>query len=193
MSSFFSHNELLQIGFAVLGNNVLISRHTSIYSPELIKIGNHVRIDDFCILSGNIELRGYNHIGAFCGLFGKAGIVLEDFSGLSGNCLVYSVSDDYSGRSLTNPTVPDIFKNLKSGPVSIKRHCIIGAGSILLPNITIGEGSAVGALSVVSKNLEEWTVYAGNPIVKIKERERNLLELEHQLHFERNRINNETK
>ena len=51
MNSFYSKEELKEIGFKKYGENVLISRKTSIYNPEKIIIGNNVRIDDFCILS----------------------------------------------------------------------------------------------------------------------------------------------
>ena len=52
MNTFYSKEELENIGFAEIGHNVLVSKKASIYKPELIEIGNNVRIDDFCILSG---------------------------------------------------------------------------------------------------------------------------------------------
>jgi len=68
-TSFLSKNELRQVGFARYGRNVLISRKVSFYYPEKIEIGNNVRIDDFCILSGHIVMGNYIHIAAYCGLF----------------------------------------------------------------------------------------------------------------------------
>ncbi|MEC2449247.1 acyltransferase, partial [Bacillus cereus] len=50
--SFYSQEELSEIGFLSVGENVLISKKTSIYNPGAISVGNNVRIDDFCILSG---------------------------------------------------------------------------------------------------------------------------------------------
>ena len=47
--SFLTQTQLHNLGFKSLGQNVLISDKASIYSPELISIGSHVRIDDFCI------------------------------------------------------------------------------------------------------------------------------------------------
>lgn len=179
MNSFYTENELLKMGFASLGKNVLLSRKSSIYSPSKITIGDNVRIDDFCILSGRITLGSYIHIAAYSSLFGGTeGIIMEDFSGLSSRVSIYAVSDDYSGKSLTNPTTPDKYKKLHSGRVIIGKHAIIGASSIILPNVEIKEGTAVGALSLVNKDLEEWSIYAGNPIKKIKERSKDLLELE---------------
>ena len=84
MNSFYSYEELQTIGFCSLGENVLISKKTSIYSAENISIGSNVRIDDFSILSGNILIGNNVHIAAGVYLFaGKTGIELEDFVGIS--------------------------------------------------------------------------------------------------------------
>ena len=81
MSNFLSREELAQLGVAEYGENVLIGRHAVLYSPEKLKIGNNVRIDDFTIISGNVHLHDYIHISQFCGLYGgDAGIVMEDYS-----------------------------------------------------------------------------------------------------------------
>ena len=79
MSSFYSVDELNTLGLKSFGENVLISRKCSIYSPEKISIGNNVRIDDFCILSGNISLGSHIHISAYSALYGTKGIIM-DFS-----------------------------------------------------------------------------------------------------------------
>ncbi len=69
---------------------------------------------------------------------------------------------------------------MKKGKVVINEHSIIGAGSVLLPNIVIGEGASIGALSLVSSNLESWTIYIGNPLKKLIKRSKNLLEKKEQ-------------
>lgn len=80
-TSFYSEEELKEIGLKSYGKNVLISRNATIYGADKISIGDNVRIDDFCILSGNISLGSYIHIAAYCGLFGgDAGIIMEDFT-----------------------------------------------------------------------------------------------------------------
>ncbi|WP_206521858.1 acyltransferase [Thermotoga sp. Ku-13t] len=173
------------MGFKSVGKNVLISRKASIYRPELIEIGDNVRIDDFCIVSGKIKLGSFIHIAAGCFLFaGEAGITMEDFSGLSARVCVYAVSDDYSGQYMTNPMVPMKFRNVISGHVLIKKHVIVGAGSIILPGVTIGTGAAVGSLSLVNKDVPDWTIVAGIPAKPLKERKKDLLELERQLYDE---------
>lgn len=77
MNSFYSKEELQNIGFKKIGENVLISKKASIYSPQNIIIGNHVRIDDFTILSGEIEMGDYVHISAYVALYGKYGIKIR--------------------------------------------------------------------------------------------------------------------
>lgn len=178
-TSFYSEEELREIGLYTYGKNVLISRNATIYGADKINIGDNVRIDDFCILSGNITLGSYIHIAAYCGLFGgEAGIIMEDFTTLSSRCAVYGVSDDYSGAALTNPMLPDKFRNVMEGAVTIKKHSIIGTGSSILPNVTIGEGCSVGSMSLVNKSIDAWGIYVGIPCKRIKERKKDLLELE---------------
>jgi acetyltransferase-like isoleucine patch superfamily enzyme len=176
---FLSPEELSKLSFKKLGKRVLISDKASIYNPELIEIGDNTRIDDFCVISGRVCLGRNVHIAVFCNIAGgEKGVFLEDFSGLAYGCHVFSQSDDYSGRSMTNPTVPDRYKNETKAPVFIKCHAIIGACSIILPGVVIEEGVAVGAMSMVTKSTEPWAIYFGVPAKKIKSRASALLEME---------------
>ena len=179
MNSYYSIEELQTIGFQSLGEEVRISRKCSIYSPEKMVIGNHVRIDDFCILSGHITFGNYIHIAASCLLFGgDDGIVLEDFTGVSSRSALYAESDDYTGGCFTNPTLPDEYRKIVHGGVSVKKHAIIGSGCTVLPGVVIGTGCAVGAMSLVNKTLDDWGVYVGVPCRRITDRNRDLLQLE---------------
>jgi Acetyltransferase (isoleucine patch superfamily) len=163
------------IGFKRVGINVKISRKVSIYNPEEITIGDHVRIDDFCILNGPIKIGSYIHISAYTALYGRGGIELEDFVTISSRVNVYSVNDDYSGEYLTNPMIPEQFTNVLSKPVIIKKYSIIGAGSIILPGVIIDEGVAVGALSLVKQSLDSWNIYGGIPCRFLNNRSKRLL------------------
>lgn len=178
-TSFYNRDELVDIGFRSFGENVLISRKASFYQPELIEIGNNVRIDDFCVLSGKVTIGNNVHIAVYSGLFGsKKGIYIADFANISSRVCIYAISDDYSGMSLTNPMIPDQYKCLEEKEVIIEKHVIIGTGSTILPGVTIGEGAAIGAMSLVKNNIDGWNVYAGIPIKKLGTREKKLLELE---------------
>ncbi len=179
MNSFYSKEELIELGLAHVGEEVLISRKCSIYSAENISIGNHVRIDDFCILSGKIVLDNYIHIAAYCGLFGgTAGITIEDYSTLSSKGTIYAISDDYSGETMTNPMIDDRYKNIMHKRVTIGRHVIIGTHSIILPGVIIEEGCAIGASSMITKDCKSWGIYIGTPAKRVKERSKRLLMLE---------------
>lgn len=178
-SNFYTTEELKTLGLKSFGTDVLISRKCSIYGASNINIGNHVRIDDFCILSGNITIGNYVHIGANTLLFGgNAGISLADFSGLSSRCAIYAATDDYSGASMTNPTIPEKYRNITSAKVSIEKHCIVGTGSTVLPGVTLKEGCAVGAMSLIMKSTLPWKIYFGVPARTLSERKKDLLELE---------------
>lgn len=175
MTSFYTKEELYTLGFNDVGENVLISRKTSIYGSNIMSIGNNVRIDDFCILSGEITLGSYIHIGAYCGLYGASGIIMEDYTGLSPRCTLFSTTDDFSGDFLISPMSPAEDCNVIGGRILIKKYSQIGSGTTIMQNLTIEEGVAVGAMSFVNRSLDEWTIYAGIPVRKIKERKRGLL------------------
>ena len=67
---------------------------------------------------------------------------------------------------------------MKLAPVFLREHVIIGTGSVIFPGVTIGKGSSVGALSLVSVSLDEWGVYFGVPVRKINIRSKKILTLE---------------
>lgn len=169
------------LGFASVGENVQISDCASFYGVSRITLGNNVRIDDFCVLAagvGGILIGNYVHIAVGSSLIGAGMITMSDFSGLSSRISIYSSSDDYSGATLTNPTVPSEYTGVTHADVFLGKHVIVGSGSVILPGVTIEDGVAVGALSLVSKNCKAFGIYAGNPARRIKERKRDLLDLE---------------
>lgn len=181
-TSFYTNEELKKIGLKQYGSNVLISKKASIYGASNIILGNNIRIDDFCILSGKIILGNNIHISAYSALYGgKAGIIIEDFSGISSRVCVFAVSDDYSGTFMTNPTIPDKYRCTDSKTVTIHKHVLIGSGCTILPGVDIGEGCALGAMSLCNKSMKEWMIYAGIPAVRIKNRNKNILKLEKKL------------
>jgi galactoside O-acetyltransferase len=181
VNSFCSRTELAALGLKRFGENVLISRKASLYGTENITLGDNVRIDDFCILSGRIEIGSYVHIAAFCALYGAKGIVMKDFSGLSAKVVIYSASDDFSGEHLVGAMVPAEYTQVTGGTVAIEKYVQVGAGSIILPNVTLEEGAAVGAMSLVTHSLRSWSINFGIPARFQKERKRNLVELEKNL------------
>lgn len=181
-SGYYGETELRRFGFGAVGENVRIAKDCTIVGRENITFGSHVRIDPYTVITaaGPVKFGSYVHIGGYCYLSGAAGLTLEDFSGLSQGVRLYTATDDYSGKAMTNPMVPEEFTNVRKGPIHLGRHVIIGSGSIVLPGCAIGEGSSVGALSLVTKSLEPWGMYFGSPAERIKARSKRLLELEAQ-------------
>lgn len=178
-NSFLSQDELKELHFSSIGDAVLISRKASIYGAEKIRIGDNVRIDDFCILSGKITIGNYIHIAAYTALYGgDKGIVIQDFANISSKISIYSISDDYSGETMTNPMIPDEFKNVKSEKVVIERHVIIGSGCVVLPGVVLREGSSFGAMTLINRSSEPWSINAGIPFRKLRDRSKELLKLE---------------
>jgi acetyltransferase-like isoleucine patch superfamily enzyme len=177
--AYLTQAQLEAVGFKALGKHVQISDRAAIYNPEQIQIGDHSRIDDFCVLSGNITIGRNVFMGVFCNIAGGSeGITFEDFSTLAYACHVFSQSDDYSGRTMTNSTVPAQYKQEIKRAVHIGRHCIVGTNSLIFPGVTLAEGTSVGALSLVNRSTEAWSIYVGAPARRIKARQRDLLALE---------------
>ena len=177
MSSFYSQKELSTLGLKSYGTNVRISRFARFYSPEKISIGDNVRIDDFCILSGNITIGSHIHISAYVALYGSMGIELEDYTGISPMTTVYSAMDDFGGDYLIGPIHPEEKTHVTGGKVTIKKYSQIGTHCVVFPNLTIGEGSVVGACSMVNKSLAPWGIYFGIPAQKKSERKKGLTKL----------------
>lgn len=182
--AFYSKDELDKIGFKEVGKNVLISDKSSIYNPQNISIGNNVRIDDFCILSAGehgIVLKDFIHIACYSSLIGECLIEIKSYSNISSRVSIYSKSDDFSGGFMTNPCVPEEYTNVVSSPVLINKHVVIGSGCVVLPGVTLYEGTAIGALSLVNKSCEANYIYAGTPLKKIKPRSMGYKTKEHEL------------
>jgi acetyltransferase-like isoleucine patch superfamily enzyme len=171
------------MGFAKVGENVMISDRASFYNCGAIEIGNNVRIDDFCVLSagdGGIQIGNHVHVAVFALFIGAGRITLSDYCNISSRVAIYSSSDDYSGATMTNPTVPSMYTGVMHADVFLGKHVIVGCGSVILPGLTLEEGVAVGALCMVNRDCLTFGIYAGSPARRIKERKRDLLGLERQ-------------
>lgn len=179
--SYYSESELQELPFALLGKNVQISRKASLYNHEQLSIGDNTRIDDFCVISGKVTLGNNVHIAVFANLAGgEKGIHMDNFSAAAYSVSIFSQSDDYTGKTLTNPTIPDEYKHETKKSVYIGKHCIIGAHSCVFPGVNMGAGVAVGAMSLVARNVPPWKVVFGIPAKIVKDRKKDLLSLEEQ-------------
>lgn len=177
--AYLTEYQLQGLGFKSLGRNVKISDSVKVYNADQIEIGDHSRIDDFCVLSGKVNIGRNVHIAVYCNIAGGiGGIEIGDFAGFAYYVNAFTQSDDYLGETLTNPTVPRKYKTEKFGSLKIGKHAIIGSNSVLMPDAHIEEGCSIGAMSLVTKPTEAWGIYVGIPAKRVRERKRNLLELE---------------
>ena len=176
-TSFYTNDELLDLGFQCVGSHVLISRKASLYGTKGMQIGDNVRIDDFCILSGEITLGSNIHIGAYSALYGSMGIELENNTGISPRSTLFSAMDDFGGDFMIGPIHPQKFTHVTGGRILLKQYSQIGVNCIVFPNVTLEEGSVAGAMSLINKSLPAWTISAGIPARVIRERSRRLLSL----------------
>jgi acetyltransferase-like isoleucine patch superfamily enzyme len=159
----------MHMTFKSCGLDVTVYPKAQVVRPEYISIGNSVIIDDFVFLDGGTgtEIGDFVHIAAYTSIMGGGQFIMEDFCGLSGGVRVYTASEDYRGRWLTNPAVPHPWRNPARSYVVMLRHSLVGANSVVLAGVTLGEGAHVGALSLVNRDLEPWTLYAGVPVEPI--------------------------
>ena len=177
--AYYEPEELSQLGFNSVGENVKVSKQAKIYNAEKINLGANSRIDDFCVISGSVTVGRYCHVTPMCLVAGGVpGVVLEDFATLAYGTKVFAQSDDYSGRSMVNSLIPKKFKDEYLARVEIQKHSIVGANSTIMPGVTLAEGTAVGSMSLVLSSTSPWGIYAGCPARRIKDRRKDLLELE---------------
>ncbi|MDP2705018.1 MAG: acyltransferase [Patescibacteria group bacterium] len=150
-----------------VGKDVFISPLVSIVRPELVVLGNHISIDPWFHCTTALEIGDHVHIQAQVGIIGgKTGILkMGNFTNISIKGTIICVSEKFYGKGLiATPGIPEKFLDeYKTGPVIFEDFVNTGANVTVLPGITLAEGSVIGACSLVTKNTEPWTIYAGIP------------------------------
>jgi acetyltransferase-like isoleucine patch superfamily enzyme len=179
--AYLSREKLEAFGFKRLGKNVKVSDRAAIYNSEEIELGDHARIDDFCVVSGRVVMGRNTFVGVNSTVAGgTTGIFFEDFSAVSYGVRLLAQSDDYTGLAMTGPSIPARFRQDIKKIVRLERHVVVGAGAVVLPGVTLAEGTAVGAMALVTKSTEPWSIYAGVPARRLRARSRQMLDLEKQ-------------
>lgn len=171
MSDFSGH----RFPFASCGDDVTIYELTRILGPEAMHLGNHIVIDDFCFIDGRagLTIGDYVHIAGFVSIAGQGELKLGDFSFLSAGSRLVTGSDAFDGTGLVGPTVPDDLRNVTRGRIELGKHAGLGTNAVVLPNVSIGEGTIVGAGAVVTKDLPPWTICVGTPARPVRDRPRD--------------------
>jgi galactoside O-acetyltransferase len=166
------------------GQNVIIGKTVRIRYPELVEIGDNVIIDDFTYVSTALKIDDNVHISSGCKLIGGRSslVTMAEYSTLAPNVVLSAGSDDYFSGIATPMVSLEYKANVQIGKISIGRHCIIGAGSVVLPDVILEDGACLGALSLAKSKLEGFKLYAGIPAVFRKNRnQQEILELEKKL------------
>jgi NAD(P)-dependent dehydrogenase (short-subunit alcohol dehydrogenase family)/acetyltransferase-like isoleucine patch superfamily enzyme len=186
MNSCYTIEELKSKGITVRGKNISISKYVNIYNPQNLILHDNIRIDDFTVISckGTVEIFNYVHIGCHCLISCSTKIVFGNYTGISSGVKLFGGCDDFSGDFLTNPTVPTKYSNVSCGDIILENHVLIGANSLVLPNVILKEGTSVAALSLIKKDTEPWKIYGGCPAKVLKDRHQNCLILEKKLEAE---------
>ena len=155
--------------FKSIGKNVIIESGVKVFHPENIIIGNNVYIGHNTILKGyynNLMVVGDNTwIGQGCFFHSAGGLNIGQSVGIGP--MVTIITSEHDGQ---DKDIPVLFNDLKFAKVIIKDKADIGVNSVLLPGITLGRGSIVGAGSVVTKNVSDYTVVAGVPARFLRDR-----------------------
>ncbi len=145
---YWAYRRMFRMGQGnVIGHNVMIGRpHKPDGGP--LEIGAHVRILSDVLLDYS------------------GGVVLQDYVKISPGSKVYTHAHTVATRALKD-TQPILFS-----PLHVGRDAWIGGDAIVLCSVTrIGEGAVIGGGSVLTKNVGDWEIWAGNPARKIGERQ----------------------
>jgi len=105
-----------------------------------------------CQYAENLKLGKYVDIGAFTYINAKYGVEINDYVQIGSHCSIYSIS-----------TIDN-----KKGKVVIKRNARIGSHSVIMPGVTIGENSIIGAFSFVNKDIPDGVMAYGIPVKVIR-------------------------
>ena len=173
-----------RLNFRARGEDVLIYSGARVLSPEVITIGDSVIIDDFVFIMGGVETRigSFCHLSSFSTYLGAGRMIIEDFVGIASGVRLYSGIDDFSGATFVGGGVPAPFRQPKRSFLHVGKYVSIGANAVVFPGVTLGEGCAVGALALVNKDCEPWTIYGGIPARPLKKRPKHRIpELEAEL------------
>ena len=122
------------------------------WKKPIIKHGKLTKYNYLVYYPENLELGKFFDIGAFTYINAKYGVTIEDDVQIGSHCSVYSVS-----------TIDNT-----SGEVILKTNCKIGSHSTVLPGVTIGKNSIIGAHSLVNTNIPSNVIAVGVPAKVIK-------------------------
>lgn len=175
---YFHSEELRSFGFAHVGENVRIAKNCVIIGLENIEIGDDVRVDcntRIIAAGGFLRVGDFVHIHTGCLLGCRGGVTLENYSTISHDCRLITATDDMGGAYMVGGVVPSEATSPTIAPIVMKAHSGIAMNSSVLPGVTIGEGTIAFLHTLVNRDLEPWSLYAGSPARRLRARERGVL------------------
>lgn len=179
--------------FQRTGKGVIWGRGLVIRHPGKITLGNNVVLDDYCVIDGRgsgdrgivigddvyigrgvsiqakvggIMIGSKTSIGANSSITSQGGVVIDEMVNIAGRC-------DISGGSYDVTRGQDTLREHEKytkGAIHIGKKCRLGMGVMVLDGVTIGEGTIVGAKTLVIDSLPEYCIAAGIPAKVLKER-----------------------
>jgi acetyltransferase-like isoleucine patch superfamily enzyme len=168
-ASSYGHGDFQRADFASIGENVIIESGALVIKPERIRIGTNVYIGHYAILRGydgkEMVIGNDTWIGQLCYVNSAGGVRIGSRVGVGPGVKIMSSRHGEEGRH-----VPVLLCELEFARVVIEDDCDIGLGAIILPGVTVGRGSIVGAGAVVTRDVEAYSIAAGVPARKIGER-----------------------
>ena len=158
------------------GIDLYIDETSRIKHPYLVELGNHVAIDMGVYLSTSATIGDYVHIAPYACIIGggDSKLVMEHFSGISAGCKIICGGDDFT-KGMMNPQVPIQYRSPKITTITFERFSCVGVNSVVMPGVTLREGSVVGSNSTLTGDTEPWTIYVGSPAKPVKVRDKNLI------------------
>jgi galactoside O-acetyltransferase len=167
----FLRRFIYKLTLSKVGKNLIINNHVEMTGIKNINLGNNNQISSYCTLNAhdegliffgnNIGINRNTHIGAANG--GK--IIVGNNVMIAQNVVIRASGHGFKSLELTMDS-----QDYEKGTITIGDDCWIGANSVILKNVKIGNKSIVAAGSVVTKDIPDFSVYGGVPATFIKMR-----------------------
>ncbi len=158
---------------AFCGDGTFISRQVVIRRPRQVRIGNRVALDHGVYITTGADIGSFVHIAPYVTVIGGAQgrLVMGNFASAAAGSRIICGSDEHLGAGLVGPTIPAEYADrLQVAPVIFERAANVATNVVILPGVTLAEGTVVGACSLVRESTEPWGVYVGVPARRIKDR-----------------------
>ena len=156
---YYTRDELVDIGFEIVGRNNKISRLAKFYASKGSVLGSNTRIDDFCLFKGKVEFGNYVHVAGFCLFSGVGGTIkIGDYSGFSSHCSIWTATEDFINPTLTSPSLNKHFSKSISDDITFGKSVKVGTQCVFLPGTDVGFGTSIAANTIVSSKIKNGSI-----------------------------------